>query len=221
MTTWAIGDVHGCLDKLRALWDRVAPTPEDEVVLLGDLVDRGPDSKGVLDFVLRQRDSGFRVVCLLGNHEEMCLAWHREPHDLRAWELWSANGGRQTLASYGYTGPGPPPRTAIDPEHVEFLLGLPAWHRSRGVTFVHAGLRPGRPIEEQDRQDLLWIREEFFGRWGAFREPVIFGHTPFFEVFRKGMLVGIDTGAVYQALDARYGRLTAYDPSRDLVIQVL
>jgi serine/threonine protein phosphatase 1 len=222
MAIWAVGDVHGCLDKLRRLWDRLSPNPEEEVIFLGDLIDRGPDSKGVLDFLLRKQRSGFRIVCLLGNHEEMCLAWYRDRCDPFAWEVWMANGGRRTLASYGSDARGADSfEMGMTEEHLEFLSSFPLWHRSGEVTFVHAGLRPGRPLEEQDREDLLWIREDFFGRPEAFPEPVVFGHTPFFDVFRSGPLVGIDTGAVYSKLDPRYGRLTAYDPLTDQVVQVV
>jgi serine/threonine protein phosphatase 1 len=222
MTVWAVGDVHGCLDKLGRLWDQLSLRREDEVIFLGDLIDRGPDSKGVLDFILEKLDQGFRATCLMGNHEEMCLASHGYRGDATDSELWMSNGGWHTLASYPAKAAGDESSAfAMTEAHVEFLATFSLWHRSGTVTFVHAGLRPGRELPWQDPCDLLWIREGFFDHPEAFTDRVVFGHTPFFEVFRSGSLVGIDTGAVYQSLDPRFGKLTAYDPFGDRVVQVV
>ena len=215
MAVWAIGDVHGCLDKLRRLWSEIAPGTGDTVVLLGDLIDRGPDPAGVLEFVL-ERQGQTRIVVLRGNHEDLCMAWLRNPTP-EAWRLWMFNGGHATLESYGAS---PAEPAAIPEVHRRFLERMPLWHREGDVVFVHAGLRPGVPLEEQDPEDLLWIRDAFYGHPEAFDHPVVFGHTPFPRVFRSGPLVGIDTGAVYGGLDPRMGRLTAYEPFEDEVVQV-
>ncbi len=215
MAVWAIGDVHGCVDKLRRLWSEIAPGPGDTVVLLGDLIDRGPDPCGVLEFVLERRGQT-RLVALRGNHEDLCTAWLRNPTP-EAWRLWMFNGGHATLESYGAS---PADPTAIPDVHRRFLEHMPLWHREGEVVFVHAGLRPGVPLEDQDPEDLLWIRGAFYGHPEAFDHPVVFGHTPFPRVFRAGSLVGIDTGAVYGELDPRMGRLTAYEPFEDEVVQV-
>ncbi len=218
MAIWAIGDVHGCLGKLRRLWAEIAPGPRDTVVLLGDLIDRGPDPAGVLRFVVEHRHTT-RLLVLRGNHEAMCLAWLRHPTSM-GWRLWMANGGYTTLESYGLIPSDDPRAVQLPPAHRELLEGTLLWHREQDVVFVHAGLRPGVPLEEQDPEDLVWIRHEFYGHPEAFEHRVVFGHTPFPTVFRRGPLVGIDTGAVYGDRDPRFGRLTAYEPFEDRVVQV-
>ncbi|WP_025324460.1 metallophosphoesterase family protein [Deferrisoma camini] len=210
MAVWAIGDVHGCRELLEGLWEEISPGPGDTVVLLGDLIDRGPDPAGVLWFV-RERARTGRVVALRGNHEDLCLRWHRARSEADR-GLWMANAGYTTLESYGFA-PGDP-AAELPAEDLAFLQAMPLWHREEGVVFVHAGLRPGVPLEEQDPEDLLWIRDEFYRHPEAFRERIVFGHTPFRRVLRNGPLVGIDTGAVYG------GCLTAYEPFEERVVQV-
>ncbi len=219
MATWAIGDVHGCLDKLRRLWAEIGPGPGDRVVFLGDLIDRGPDSRGVLSFVREANRHGVSVVALRGNHEQMCLDWHttRAP---AAWSMWRTNGGRDTLESYGVPVEGGVPLGDLPPDDIAFLASMPRLYREGAVVFVHAGLRPGVPLERQDPDDLIWIRDAFYRNADQVPHRVVFGHTPFPEVFRSGRVVGIDTGAVYGGWISRLGRLTAYEPFSDRVVQV-
>lgn len=219
MAIWAIGDVHGCLDKLASLWEKISPCSEDEVVLLGDLIDRGPKSKGVIEFILSKMALGYRITCLRGNHEDICIRAHENRNDPAAWNLWITNGGGFTLSSFGAVAWDSFSGVKLPSDYLRFIKSFKLIHQSGEVTFVHAGLRPGVSIENQKTNDLLWIRHEFFEHPEAFDKPVIFGHNPFSEVFINGPLVGIDTGAVYGARHKGLGKLTAYDPERKIIVQ--
>ncbi|MFO0846549.1 MAG: metallophosphoesterase [Gemmataceae bacterium] len=153
--TLAIGDIHGCLTALLALLDLVRPGEGDRLVTLGDYVDRGPDSRGVLDQLIALYDAG-RLVPLRGNHDEM-MALSREDRVER--RMWLRFGGVQTLESYGH-------RAADDvydrvpQRHWDFLTqDLRNWHETEGHVFVHAIVRPDLPLEEQDADLLLWERQ--------------------------------------------------------------
>lgn len=182
----AVGDIHGCLEQLRALMARVAPTQNDQVVFLGDYVDRGPDSRGVLDFLRDFGRSFPHSVFLKGNHEAMFLDFLSGRDRLS----FLANGGQQTLESYG--------GDEIPADHLRFLDNLRLYHETADFIFVHAGMRPGLPPARQTEEDLLWIRNEFLNsnyNWG---KTVVFGHTPQSNgpLLQPGRM-GLDTGAVY------------------------
>jgi len=189
----AVGDIHGCREALRALLDRVAPTEHDQLVFLGDYIDRGPDSAGVVDDLLALRDRLPRSVFLRGNHEEMLLdaLAGRDPAP------FLFNGGARTIASYQARGAWPPPA-----EHRDFFETLPALYQTGGFIFVHAGLRPGIPLAEQSPDDLLWIRADFMAAEVDWGKTVVFGHTPFEQPLLMPDRIGLDTGCVYG------GRLT-------------
>jgi serine/threonine protein phosphatase 1 len=184
----AIGDIHGCRTSLQELLARVCPTDCDQLVFLGDYIDRGPDSAGVIDDLLVLQSRFPRSIFLRGNHEQMLL-------DVLAGEDPAAfllNGGGKTIASYQMRGDWPP-----SAEHRQFFEELPALYQTGGFIFVHAGLRPGRPLEEQIPEDLLWIRQDFLDstdRWGG---VVVFGHTPRQEPLLDEHRIGLDTGCVY------------------------
>jgi len=196
---WAIGDIHGQLARLEELFQLISLDPDqDELVFMGDYIDRGPDSKGVIDRLLALKKSGLKATFLKGNHEEMFLKDFLTGANP---QLYLYNGGLATLKSYAQ--PGQDPLEARPPaEHMDFLENLNLYYRRGGYLFAHAGLKPGQPLEDQDSHDLLWIREEFFLVSHDWPEKVVFGHTPFREPFRRGKLFGIDTGAAYG------GRLT-------------
>lgn len=201
-----IGDVHGCADELEALLDAVSPTSSDRLVFLGDYIDRGPASRRVLDMLVELRRALPETVFLRGNHEEMLLSFLGR--DAEGGELFLRAGGGPTLASYGLAAPGrglapadlPAAACAALPAaHLDFLEGgLRLWFRSGRFLFVHAGVRPGVPLEKQRKRDLLWIREEFLGAATGVEGVVVFGHTPYRNAFfgRDGKL-GLDTGCVY------------------------
>lgn len=184
----AIGDIHGCLEPLRALLARVAPAPDDQLVFLGDYVDRGPDSAGVIEELLALRVQLPHTVFLRGNHEQMLLEV-LAGHDPLTFLF---NGGDQTIASYRARGGWPPPAS-----HVNFLNTLPTRYETAGFVFVHAGLRPGVAVAHQSPDDLLWIRQEFLQSTEDWGKTVVFGHTPRETVWMSKTRIGLDTGCVY------------------------
>jgi len=184
----AVGDIHGCLDHLQRLMDKVGPTDVDRGVFLGDYIDRGPDGKGVLDYLVDFGCRFPRSVFLKGNHEAMFLDFLAGRNQM----LFLYNGGSTTLESY-QEGTG----VRIPKAHLDFLESLQPWVATESFIFVHAGLRPGRPLAEQEERDLLWIRDQFIDSdydWGG---TVVFGHTPLPEPLFQENKIGIDTGAVY------------------------
>ncbi len=188
----AVGDIHGLYDKLERLLSELAPSlpPATRLVFLGDYVDRGPESKAVVERLMRLKRERPDTVLLMGNHERMLL----DAHQGRDLLLWMVNGGAQTLASYGLE---EHQAHLLPAEHVAFLRSLEPYHESQDHIFVHAGLVPGVPLAEQDEHDMLWIREAFFLAEPSWDKTVVFGHTPFPTPFERPGLIGIDTGAVY------------------------
>jgi serine/threonine protein phosphatase 1 len=204
---YAIGDVHGCRDQLVDLQNRIVADAasiggEKWIVMLGDYIDRGPDPAGVLDILIAPPPTGFRRICLAGNHEIMMLDFLAGRDPDANWLRW---GGLETLASYGLGGvladdaPTPAMRKALSShvpqEHLMFLNGLSACLSLPGVTFVHAGIRPGVAMELQGVDDLLWIREPFLSDPGIAGHFVVHGHTPGPEPVVTAGRIGVDTGA--------------------------
>ncbi len=201
---YAVGDVHGCLDRLEALHeligDDLAARPAEEALLvhLGDYVDRGPDSAGVVACLAGGSPlAGMATVNLMGNHEHMMLA-ALASGETEATDLWLANGGIDSLASWGVPRSAQPREwaTYLPKPHLLFLRDLAVRHASGGYLFVHAGVRPGIPIERQSRHDLMWIREPFLSAKDRFGLVVVHGHTPRHEPVVRANRIGIDTGAV-------------------------
>ena len=214
---YAIGDVHGCYDELRALEQKILVdalrfSGRKIIIMLGDYVDRGPQSRRVVEHLMAPPPKGFLRVCLAGNHEVAMLAY-LDGHLSR--EPWLNVGGRETLFSYGFD----PDRLAalyasseavdarireaVPASHVAFLRTLPVMVCSEKFVFVHAGIRPGVALEMQDEADLLNIREEFFQAAHRLDRWVVHGHTIVDVPALDGRRVDIDTGAF------RTGRLTA------------
>ena len=192
---FAVGDIHGCYDKLVAImkilpWRRES---DDLLLFIGDYIDRGPRSRDVVEFLVRLKNNGGNFVFLKGNHEKMLLDYYVHQKDQM---LYVANGGAETIASYVEGGIG---RKAFElPEdHLEFLLSLDLFYENDDYLFVHAGVRDGIPITEQSEEDLLWIREEFIYSTYDWSRRVIFGHTALETPFVTPGKIGIDTGAVY------------------------
>lgn len=201
---YAVGDVHGCLDRLVAMHELIAgdlvtrPIAEATVIHLGDLVDRGPETAQVVEWLRAGPPiPAQHFVNLMGNHEQMMLS--AVAHlDEDAAELWLRNGGAESLRSWGIpptASPGEWPSRVPIP-HLIFLRDLALSHRIGGYLFAHAGIRPGVPLERQLRQDLLWIREPFLSSTRDHGVVVVHGHTPTREPTVKPNRIGIDTGAV-------------------------
>jgi serine/threonine protein phosphatase 1 len=193
--TFAVGDVHGCLEKLQRVVEACearAAGRSARFVFLGDYIDRGPDSRGVVEFLMcRQLAQPDAVVCIRGNHEQLALDAHA---DERAMPMWLRNNGATTLSNYGRTG------GRISPAHLVWLAALPLWHDDGQRFFVHAGVDLKVPLHEQAPEVMLWMREPFLSRsdevdCGRF---VVHGHTP--QKSGKPDLrrhrVNLDTGAV-------------------------
>ncbi len=209
LRTYAIGDIHGQLDLLLRAHDRIAADrarvgdAEAPVVHIGDLVDRGPDSRGVVELLLKGQLAGQNWVVLKGNHDRMFsyyLQGRRDPV-LRA-DLEYRNpriGGVETLHSYGLTqGASPAEASAAVPAgHRAFLSGLPHYHLRGEVLFVHAGIRPGVALDEQTEDDLCWIRDPFLHFTGRHPWLVVHGHTHRPAAEHRGNRVNIDSSAAY------------------------
>lgn len=212
---YAIGDIHGRLDlyeaMIAAIEDEIAaaPTLDHRIIVLGDLVDRGPDSAGVVARTRTWQDTR-NVRVLAGNHEEMFLAAFEKPESLRH---FLKHGGRETMLSYGLSTrqlanlsleelferlPKVVPQATRD-----YIAAFETMIRAGDYVFVHAGVDPTRPLGEQKRSDLLWIRERFLSHEGPLEKVVVHGHTIFEHVMDCGNRIGIDTGAF------RSGVLTA------------
>jgi serine/threonine protein phosphatase 1 len=206
---YAIGDIHGRLDLLDDLLfridvdDRARGGARTQLIFLGDLVDRGPDSAGVVQRALELKQSGRAVRFLMGNHEEVFLKTLRG--SLEALRFFVKIGGRNTILSYGfdeseygqldYAELLPELIARVPPEHVAFLGSFEDRIAIGDYLFVHAGIRPRVPLEEQSGGDLRWIRSEFLDFRGDHGCVVVHGHTITDDVEERGNRIGIDTGA--------------------------
>ncbi|MBF0356023.1 MAG: serine/threonine protein phosphatase [Alphaproteobacteria bacterium] len=217
---YAVGDIHGRPDLLDRLLTRIArdarrsPAARTKIVFLGDYVDRGPDSRGVVRRLMGSPPSGVeQMVCLRGNHEDMLLRFLDHPlHGGFEWIL--LNGGAQTLASWDVDLPAIIDSKEIKGLHADFarrlsdeerqfIEDMPFKHVDGGVVCVHAGLRPGVALSHQVPEDMMWIRDSFLDSKGSHGKLVVHGHTVTFEPELHPNRIGIDTGAW------RTGTLTA------------
>ena len=218
---YAIGDIHGRCDLLERLIVEIeqdaANLPEGTratIVFLGDYIDRGLQSRDVIELLLSDRLSAFETIFLMGNHEEALLKFLE---DESFGSQWVRYGGGETLYSYGFQ----PPNTRgslgsheamatarsawsklwtafrdrMPPEHLEFYQSLKPYHAAGDYLFVHAGLRPDVDMNEQSTRDMLWIRDEFLDDTRQFSHLIVHGHTPAETVYRDNRRIGLDTGA--------------------------
>lgn len=193
--TYVIGDIHGCSDLLEELLRKVKPLSQsDTVIFIGDYIDRGADSKGVIDIVLKFRTEHNRVITLMGNHEIMMMNAIKG-NDVK--EFLSL-GGLATLKSYGYDADSFEEfARGIPPEHRSFFQELlPYWEDAHYI-YVHAGLQPGVHLSQQSPDWLFWSRDAFINTTFDFGKKVIYGHTPNDKPKIDLNKIGIDTGAVY------------------------
>ncbi|WP_170766016.1 metallophosphoesterase family protein [Ruegeria lacuscaerulensis] len=210
---YAIGDVHGqlemLLDALRMIEREGGP--DARVVFLGDYVDRGPNSRAVLDLLIEGQRTDRNWVMVKGNHDRMMtrfvqdceIADNRLPVTLN-W-LDPRLGGRETLASYGVEVTDDDriyqvherACAAVPPAHIDFVNALPLYHQEGELLFVHAGIRPGMPLEHQAEDDLVWIRQEFLRDTTPHPWLIVHGHTPVNRAEHCGNRINLDAGAGY------------------------
>lgn len=216
MRCYVIGDIHGCLDELAYLIEGLPLESGDRLVFLGDYVDRGPNSKGVLNYILNlQKRDDLEIICLKGNHEDMFLAYLGLPG--QHGDMFLYNGGFATLYSYGVS-----PKTSLDhamaqiaADHIEFLKNLKRYFVMEPFIFVHAGIHPLKTLEKQTDTDLLWIRNEFISHPHKLPYTVVFGHTPRNTVlFDLPYKIGLDTGLVYG------NKLTCFEAVDKMLYQI-
>lgn len=200
---FAVGDVHGCPDELaimlRHLTDEQGVTANDVVIFLGDYIDRGPNSKAVVELLLEFQKQHPESRFLKGNHEDMLLDFLG--FGGRLGHAFLYNGGLETMQSYGISVFAPPEEmtSALPQDHFKFMVGLESIIVANGkFILVHAGLNPLRDINAQNDSDVFWIRDEFISNVHAFEKTVVFGHTPYKEIFvHLPYKMGLDTGLVF------------------------
>lgn len=214
---YAIGDVHGCYDEMIELLDLIAQddakragVAKKTILFLGDLIDRGPDSAKVVDYLVDLVEDYDNIFVLMGNHEQAFLEIARGRVELV--DDWLRMGGRRTLRSYGIdpdwaarNGAALPMRMQeeIPRRHLKWLSRLPFCARSASYFFCHAGVRPGVPLKDQKQHDLLWIREDFISHKGGHEAVIVHGHNIEPDVLISPARIGVDTGAY------KTGRLSA------------
>lgn len=216
MSTYIIPDIHGCVKTLRSLIEcRLCVTTADNLYFLGDYIDRGPDSAGVIDYLIGLQESGLRINCLLGNHEQLLLNSGLSKADLT---LWMQNSGMETLKSYGI-------RTkyklnilrSIPPKHLEFYKSLTTYFiLNNKYILVHGGLNFNSEDLFVDKQEILWCRTDEVPVSFMPDYTIICGHNPKPIDFiirdvhlRKKRMIRLDAGCVYKGLLPGTGFLTA------------
>lgn len=209
---YAVGDIHGRADLLTKLHEMIgadirAKRPDRAVIVyVGDYIDRGESSRDVLDLLLTAPVGGAEAVYLRGNHEEFMLTFLE---DSSVGDMWLKNGGDATLYSYGV---GAPPvadreerhrmmrddlQTKLPREHLQFLRTLQLYHVEGEYAFVHAGIKPGVPLEDQVDRDVLWIRGGFLDDQSDHGKCIVHGHTITDDIEVRTNRIGIDTGAYF------------------------
>ncbi|MFH2066958.1 MAG: metallophosphoesterase family protein [Pseudomonadota bacterium] len=190
---FAIGDIHGCFEKLKMLIGKMDINfKTDLLIFLGDYIDRGPCSYEVVDYLIELKKQQENIIFLKGNHEEMFENYLAGVDRF----AYLSNGGRQTIDSYarhGYK----PGKDFIPKEHMEFFKNLDLFYETDNYIFVHAGLKEKKALADQSQDDLLWIRQKFIKSKHNFGKQIVFGHTPLASPLVQSNKIGIDTGAVY------------------------
>ncbi len=211
MKRYAISDIHGCSQSFAALLHKIGLSKTDELYLLGDYIDRGPDSKGVFDTIMELQKNGYQVHCLRGNHEQLLLDAR---HDPRAYKTWYLHGGKETLASFGCDAPHEFPQRYLD-----FMDQLDYYFLLDQCILVHAGLNFTAPDPLADTHSMMWIRRWYDNidrAWLGDRR-IVHGHTPTarrqielqLAAVKTLPVVVIDNGCVYNRVGT--GQLCALD----------
>lgn len=206
---FAIGDIHGCFDSLNELVvNKIQLKKEDKLILLGDYIDRGNKSKGVIDFIIELLENGYDVIPLMGNHEAMLLDTYEDEKNI---SKWIQNGGNETLESFEISSV-----KDIESKYIEFFNGLRYYYAFEDYLFVHAGFNDKLLNPFTDYYSMLWKCKETYTSPLLSDKTIIHAHTPVRlaiceeRVLAKHRVINIDTGCVYKD-SIGYGRLTAYD----------
>ncbi|WP_368185851.1 metallophosphoesterase [Aestuariibius sp. HNIBRBA575] len=213
MSLYAIGDIHGHLDKLTRAVDLIERDggPDAEIVFVGDYTDRGPQSREVIDFLIEARSAGRKWTFLKGNHDRAFQYFMQpvprfDPHMLVGMDwLHDRIGGKTTLRSYGveidersrYEEVLKQAHELVPQSHLNFLDQTTMMHRQGDCVFVHAGIRPGIPLGAQAENDLLWIREPFLSNTDDHGPLIVHGHTALKHPQHYGNRINLDGGAAY------------------------
>lgn len=220
MKKYIIGDVHGCLETLKALLEAVSFSKGDELYFLGDYVDRGPDVKGVFDFIFQLKSDGYTVVCLRGNHEQMMLDAREDDEALMH---WLRNGGRETLRSFDVHLLREVPQIYWD-----FMESLPYYHEIDKYILVHGGLNFEDDNPLQNPMGLMWKRRWYFDmnyNWLGDR-VIVHGHTPINKTevedmhrhFKQNRYLNLDSGCCWvMKKDNKMGYLTAFEMTTEQI----
>ena len=209
-----IGDIHGCIKSLNALLDKLEAHRDRTFVFLGDYIDRGPDSRAVIDRLIELR-SKCQCVFLRGNHEQMAIEALLDD-DQENWDHWFDNGGRWTMDSYRRSGTD----LVETAGHLDFMLATDFHYETPDFLCVHGGINPFISVAENlaqvDPYEFLWERRHIQTVVPDWEKTVIFGHTPMREVKMEKNMIGLDTGCVFA--DRGYGRLSALlMPEREII----
>lgn len=208
--TFVIGDIHGCLDQLKELLGLLPLNSKSLLIFLGDYIDRGPDPKGVVSFLLELRKQ-YSCFFLMGNHEQLLLDFI-DHHRLNT---WLSNGAKQTLDSYGLLDN----QLQVPNDHVHFFRHCEYFFETEQFLFVHGGIPANLTIRqglERSKHHLIWERDHLDAEKYKWEKTVVCGHTPVKNPILKDKLIAIDTGCVY-GLHNGYGKLTAIQlPSRTI-----
>ncbi len=210
---YAVGDIHGRADLLARLFDRLeseARASQPIVIFLGDYIDRGPNSREVIELLLTRRPEGFERRYLMGNHEAAMLGFIADPFANRA---WLNHGGLETLGDYGVSplpslgagstqieAAGAGFRAVLPDNHLGFFNQLERYIVIGDYLFVHAGVDPQKRLEQQSDADLFWIRKKFLESDKKWPHVVVHGHTPSGKPHRDQRRIGIDTGAYFSGV---------------------
>ncbi len=206
---YVIPDIHGQLALLEEALARIATDggKDAQIVFLGDYVDRGPDSRGVIDRLIAGQAAGQRWITLRGNHDQMFLDFLDQgrtdnPRFSKPGYTWQHHrlGGVETLLSYGVDPADRPDRhaetlRAVPAPHRDWLASLPLYHETQDLLLVHAGIRPGKPLAQQEGDDLMWIRQEFHAHTAPHPWLIVHGHTPLDAPTHFGNRIDLDAGA--------------------------